>query len=182
MHACQHPNLSRYLLLFWAFVPLLAGCANVTIDGDTKVNTAPLWLIALIVLVCLAGAIGCWAFRKMSPWTWLGVVGLPLFALYIVIAVSQLKAIVDKEHFELRSLANNYNVAYKDLTHIEVVKVNSGVYRRGTEIVDYYIDLHKKNGEVQRITMGEVMKPLWKDVIQNAAAFDVKYDNKYGYY
>jgi len=169
----------------WFLLPLIiavSGCTNVVVDGDTKINTTPLWLVVLIVAVSIAGTYVCWRCRNESWVTWAGLVGLPAFAVYSIIGYSQLKGIVDDEHFELQSIGNKYSVSFDELSRMEVVEEHTGVYYRGTENVNYYVDLHKKNGETQRITLGDTMKPLWQDIVTNAKEHGVVYHDNYGYF
>jgi hypothetical protein len=160
---------------------VLSGCANVVVDGETKINTTPLWLQICIMGVCLIAAAICWFFRKKSLLTKIGIFAFPAFALFLIVAFSQLEGIVDADHFELRSIGNKFNVRFDELTRIEVVKEHTGVYRKTTEIVKYHVDLHKKNGQTQRIKLGDTMKPLWKYIVENAKKHNIVYEDNYGY-
>lgn len=171
------PRISFWLLLSVAAV---AGCNNVSVDGDVKMNTVPLSNTAAIVAACLIGAGVCWLFRKRERTFWIGIVGLPLFAIFTIVGSTQLRAIVDRDHFEVRSMKGTESHRFAELTTMQVVYVYEGKGKYGNDVIRHYINLHKRNGTTERIVVGDILRPLWNDVVANAQRQGVVYDTRQG--
>lgn len=120
-------------------------------------------------------------FRQKSGLTWIGIIGAPAFLIFMLVAMPQLKGTVDKDHFELKSIGRRFNYRFEDLKSITIDRRASGIYRRGTEIINFYVVLTKKDGSQAEFTLADILKPLWPDIVANAKAHGVTYHDEHNY-
>ena len=131
-------DLPRHLFMVVAIclIASVVGCANIVDYGDKKVNTCPTWQYLLVIVIAVAGTATCWFCRHLSALNWIGIVGLPLFAVFILFGFARLSATVDQEHFQVSTaMGVIINEKFEGITSMKVVKERTGVYKRGTEIV-----------------------------------------------
>jgi len=74
------------ILLMVLSSALVMGCSTIEVQGDVKTSSTSILSRLLIGSATVVGAGVCWYFREQQPVTWIGVIGLPLFAVFVFLA------------------------------------------------------------------------------------------------
>ncbi len=164
-------------MLVALLVPLLSGCVDREVKGDAVEFSFSSWVPLTVLLVGLASAPIGLMFRESSKKAlWVGLIMSPVLLLGVLPSIFLDYAKVDSEHFEGRYgiwfTPTKFDVKYSDLNHIDHVTFETRG-RRGRKSTKYRLDCVSKSGQVQKVSLGDLMKHARDDVLERAVAAGV---------
>jgi hypothetical protein len=168
------PN--RRLLLGIAVVGCVAftGCVSKSSAGNGNIYKFDWWLPTLVTLIGLGSLLLTVAFiaaQKGQNALIAGLVGLVMLLLGPPMFFA--KAVVDDDHFELKSgmlfWGTSHNIKFSDMASITgVVEETRG--RRGRKNTNFYAEIRLKSGGMEKVSVGDLMKNgAYTDLITKAA-------------
>jgi hypothetical protein len=138
-----------------------AGCTTETAEGNRFTYTFALWVPISVLLLGLVVSFAGWFVRLWKTfWGWVMIVMGPLLVVVVVPNLFIDSAVVDPEHFTLRTglwfAPRHHNIRFADLTRLEMTsETRRG--RRGTS-TSYYFVCHFKNGGNEKVPLGDLMR------------------------
>jgi len=176
------PRTPRLLFMACILLPFAAtGCVERNVEGNSAVYTFPTWLsyavgAASLVLVPVGLLVLKW--RKA-----LGIIlmiGGPLLAVFVAPSFGYDKVVVDPDHFELRTgfwfSPTQHNVRFDDVTSMTIREEVR--YNRGRKNYSYYLDCAKKQGGVEAVPVGDVMKKAIDEITQRSEEKGIRVTEK----
>ena len=165
------------LTLVAALVPLMSGCVDREVKGDAVEFSFEGWVGMTVLLVGLAAApIGLMLRESWKKGMWVGLVMSPVLLLGVMPSMFLDYAKVDSQHFEGRYgiwfAPTKFDVKYADLNHIDHVTYETRG-RRGRKSTKYRLDCVTKSGQVQKVSLGDMMKEARDDILERASAAGV---------
>lgn len=139
----------------------LTGCVSESASGSGSTFKFEWWIPLLITVVSLLALVGGVFFmtrKKQGAWVavLLGILGL-LFGPNMFFD----KAVVDDEHFELRTgimfSPTTFDIKWDNVTSINgTAEEKSG--RRGRKTTSFYLNFALKSGGTEKVPVGDLMK------------------------
>ena len=153
-----------------------AGCIQRTEHGDVSTYGFETWImLATAVGGVVAAPVG-WLLRKRSTRLGYGLLILgPLAVFFLVPVMWTDRVIVDSNHFERSSAmpgSNNQSIRFDDVL---AMHYHSAVERSGRRSSrKYYLDVTRKDGPVQTITLGTLLQEAIKEILGRSVAHGIK--------
>ena len=166
------------MLALVVLVPLLGGCVDREVKGDAVSFSYAIWAPLLVLLIGLVAApIGFMLRNSSKRGAWLGIILSPVLLLVLLPGMFLDYAKVDSEHFEGRYgiwiAPTKFDIRYSDLSRIDhVVYETRG--RRGRKNTNYRFDCVMKSGQVQKVSLGTMLKEARDDIAERAAKAGVR--------
>jgi hypothetical protein len=156
---------------------LVGGCVEREVKGDAVEFSYAMWAPITVLLVGLAAApIGLLLRNSSKRATWIGLILSPVLLIGLLPGMFMDYAKVDDNHFEGRYgiwfAPTKFNIAYSDLSHIDhTIYTTRG--RRGRKNTNERLDCAMKSGEVQKVSLGTMLKEAKEDIFDRAQAAKV---------
>lgn len=148
------------LALLLLLVGSATGCIDEKVSESSVSYTFSWWVpvatFAVGVVLLPAG----WLLRK-TRYGWLMLVGGPLLLIVFGPGALQDQVTVDANHFTLHTgfwfSPTRFDVAFSDIERIErTSETRRG--RRGRKTTSYFLDCHRKSGEMDHVPIGTLME------------------------
>lgn len=165
------------LTLVALLVPLMSGCVEREVKGDVVEISFADWVPITVLLVGLAAApIGIMLRQSWKKGMWLGLIMSPVLLFLVLPSMFLDYARIDSQHFEGRYgiwfAPTKFDLRYADLSHIDYV-IFEQRGRRGRKSTKYRLDCVSKSGQVQKVSLGDMLKEARDDILARAAAAGV---------
>ena len=165
------------LTLVAVLVPLMSGCFDREVKGDAVEFSYSSWVPITVLLVGLAAApVGLMLRESWKKGMWLGLIMSPVLLLGVLPSMFLDYAKVDSEHFEGRYgiwfTPTKFDVKYSDLSRIDHVTYQTRG-RRGRKNTNFRLDCVSKSGQVQKVSLGDMLKHAREDILERASAAGV---------
>jgi hypothetical protein len=162
----------------WLIAILLAcaGCIQRTEHGDVSTYGFETWiLVGTAVGGVVAAPVG-WLLRKRIARLGYALLILgPLVVFLLVPTMWTDRVIVDSNHFERSSAmpgSSNQSIPFGEVL---AMRYHSAVEKSGRRSSrKYYLDVTRKDGQVQTITLGSLFQEAIKEIFRRAAAKGIK--------
>ena len=156
----------------------LGGCVKEDVNGSTITVTNELWVPLASLVGGIAAAPAGWLLRKKSArFGWGLLIMSPLVVFGIVPSLYLDRAVVDDDHFSLRTgiwgMTAVHDVKFADLNRIRLISEES-TGRRGRKRTDYYLLCERKDGTTAKVPLGnKVAETAAPRLIERAQALNV---------
>lgn len=168
-------RFSRSLRRWLIAIPMLiacTGCIQRTVKGDVSTYGFETWILLVIAVGGLVAAPAGWVLRNRIARLGYALLILgPLAVFFLAPMMWTDRVVVDSNHFERSSAmpgSNNHSISFDQ---VSALHYRSAVERSGRRSGrKYYLDVTRKDGQVQTIPLGQLFQEAVKEVFERAAS------------
>lgn len=160
---------------WWPAIPIslaCAGCIQRTVRGDVSTYGFETWVMLAIAVGGIVAVPAGWYLRKRIARLGYALLILgPLAVIFLTPVMWMDRVVVDPDHFERSSAmpgSKNHSVRFAD---VAAMRYHSRVERSGRSSGrKYYLDVTRKDGQVQTISLGTLLQEALGEIADRAAA------------